>query len=132
MENNSKRESVLTHAGVSVSSEANARAVFEDLFGFARAKSFEAGADLMKNLFHVERAVLVIVYGAGPAAIEVFVTSGNEADSVIGHVCIEVKDSAAIIERARGMGFEIRTHARLDGSDIVFIKDTDGNLYEIK
>lgn len=132
MENTSKTKCGFVHAGLRVSSEANARAVFEDLFGLERVKSFEAGADLMNNLFHVDKAVTVIVYQARQAAVEVFVAPDCDSRTVFDHICIESADRAAVMESARGMGFEIRAHARPDGSEIIFIKDTDGNLYEIK
>ena len=66
MENNSKTMCGFVHAGLRVSSEANARAVFENLFGLERVKSFEAVQtlkDFLSEFSHEYRMSLAIIQG---------------------------------------------------------------------
>lgn len=123
----------LIHAGVCVSSEDRARLVFEDVFGLKSTKDFQAPAELIQTLFGVDEPVRILVYGAGPADIEVFVcaTAAGRAPG-FSHLCLECADRDSLVSRARDAGFGVRRHARADGSFIIFIQDPDANLYEIK
>ena len=121
------------HAGVCASTVERAEKVFEDLFGFERIKDFQAPPELMDNLFGVNESVRVMVYDAGPIMLEVFV-SPAQAGRTGGytHLCLAIADKEALIRNAADAGFAIRRHERPDGSHIVFLRDEDGNLYEIK
>ena len=121
------------HAGVCVSAEERAVEIFEGLFGLERAKDFEAPAELIRNLFEIHESVRILVYAAGPVEIEVFLSATRAGRPAgFGHACLAVADRAAVIAKVEAMGLPVFRHARPDGSFIVFFKDLDGNLYELK
>ncbi len=128
----SSYSTLYVHDSFTVSSEANARAVFEDLFGLARVKSFHANEELVKGLFGMEGEAEVIVYDAGPTQLEVFVcprTAGRGEQ--YDHACMAVKDRPALMDKARSMGMTVFSFFKGD-RELIFIQDLDGNRYEIK
>jgi len=125
--------SEFVHAALGVGTEERAREIFEDLFGLSVIKEFEAGVELMEPLFGVKESVNVIVYDAGGAALEVFIDrAGNPPRDRFTHVCLQAADRPELVRRAEELGLGIRKHTKPDGGEIIFIVDTDGNIYEVK
>ena len=119
------------HSALCFSTEENAVKIMEELFMLKKVKSFTAGPELINNLFGVERDVKIIVYNAGTFDVEVFISKPPDAFT-FAHLCFSVDNRKELIELAEKMGLQVTYHERDDNSHIVFIKDLDGNLYEIK
>ncbi len=133
MEKESKSESAeLLHCAVATSSEENADAVFRRLFGMSVVKEFMVGEELGRALFGFGGEAKVIVYNAGGATIEAFISPERAvARDRYDHICLATRNRRDLVERASSMGMKITTFAR-EGGDVVFIRDSDGNFYEIK
>lgn len=123
---------MIIHACVPVSACNPPELIFEDLFGMKLLYDFPINPDIMRTLFHAPVDCQARVYEAGNTRIEVFILEEPvPRPGPFHHLCLEVPDSKAIIKKAEKMGFEIRQYQRPD-SEVVFIIDKDGNLYEIK
>ncbi|MBN2054544.1 hypothetical protein JW905_06455 [bacterium] len=114
-----------------MSSEQAAETVFQQVLELTRRYSFTIGPDVLVALFGIEEAATAHVYDAGNATIEVFVTEAGAVPPGFRHVCLEVPDRERTLARARAAGLEIRRFRR-GNSDVVFMVDTDHNLYELK
>jgi catechol 2,3-dioxygenase-like lactoylglutathione lyase family enzyme len=110
-----------------------AQSVFEDLFGLERTKDFTGPAGLTNNLFGVDQEARILVYAAGPVDLEVFVSQSAAGRAPgFAHLCMGAANRDELVAKAEHAGFGVRRHARPDGSFIIFIRDLDGNLFEIK
>ena len=119
------------HSALCISTEENMVKIMEDLFMLNRVKSFTADRELIDRLFSVKEDVHIITYNAGTFDVEVFIARPPEGFT-FSHLCFSVNDRKELIKRAESMGLGITSYEKDDGSNIVFIKDFDGNLYEIK
>ncbi len=120
------------HAAVTVSSEARAERVFARLFGLELVKVFEVGPELCMALFGFAGEARARVYGTSGASVEVFVCAemppmGRRFE----HVCLVLDDLPAVVDRAPALGLQVRTFRKGD-KEVVFLRDEDGNLYEVK
>jgi catechol 2,3-dioxygenase-like lactoylglutathione lyase family enzyme len=74
----------------------------------------------------------VLVFDAGTVGVEVFICSGRKGPSHgYDHLCLTVEDRETLLERAASHGLGVNRFNTGD-KEIVFLKDWDGNLYEIK
>ncbi len=119
------------HSALCISTEEYAGYIMEDLFILKKVKSFTADSKLINNLFGIGQDVEIIVYNTGSCDVEVFIAKPPDAFS-FAHLCFSVDNRKELIERAENIGLQVTYHERDDNSHIVFIKDLDGNLYEIK
>ena len=122
----------LIHTGLVSSSEANADRFYGKLLGLALTRRSELSAQLAAELFGVDRGCELLYYGEPPLLFEVFVTGWSEAaEKKISHVCIETADRNDLLRRCGEMGFPVR-EAYKGNQRVVFIEDSDGNLFEVK
>ncbi len=121
------------HAALTFRTEAAAEAVFGDLFGMSRIKSTDLGAELCDALFGIDRPSTLILYDGGPSSFEVFIDPDAPMPSArFEHVCVAVADMDATLARAVALGLQVRRFVAGPDKTVVFLRDVDGNLYEIK
>lgn len=122
---------MLVHCGITVSSLENAREVFEDIFDLPVAWSFDVTPDVMAALFGISTDAHVRVYDLGNTRLEVFVIRDMPSPGRVQHLCMEFEDREPVIRRSKDSGFDVIRYSRADG-DVVFVRDRDANLYELK
>ncbi len=122
----------LHHAALVSSSEANADKFYEGTLKLRKIKTSVLKNDLSLKIFEIDVECPMILYGNEDFAIEVFITDRipNEKLS-LRHLCLEVEDRGKFLESCRSNGIEINLFPRGD-SQICFVQDFDGNLFEIK
>ena len=122
----------LHHAALVSSSEANADKFYEDTLKLRKIKTSLLKNDLSLKIFEIDVECPMILYGNEDFAIEVFVTDRilNE-ELPPRHLCLEVEDRGKFLESCRSNGIEINLVSKGD-SQICFVQDFDGNLFEIK
>lgn len=131
-ERKDERAAACSHWGLTVSSETRARELFEKLFRMPVVKQFDVTESLSRSLFDIGGEARAIVFDAGGTVIEVFIDpeSARRANRY-DHLCLAVEGRDALLKRAEEMGLKINRFRKGD-REIVFIRDFDGNLYEIK
>lgn len=114
------------------SSEREADRFFVELLGLERTRVRDLPEALSGRFFGRVDPCRMIDYERDGVRVEVFVPNAPLARSeTYGHVCLVVEDRAELLGRAAGMGVE-RLEVERDGRTIVFLRDADGNLYEIQ
>jgi catechol 2,3-dioxygenase-like lactoylglutathione lyase family enzyme len=122
----------LHHAAVGASSEKNADTFFHDLLGLKRTKASSLNRDLAEKIFDVDADCGLLLYGNEDFAVEVIVADPLPAqEKTFSHICLEVANRDRFIERSQEKGLEINLVPKGDAL-LCFIRDFDGNLYEVK
>jgi catechol 2,3-dioxygenase-like lactoylglutathione lyase family enzyme len=90
-------------------------------------------AELARSLFGIDREVPIRNYSNGRLYVEIFLI--EDADPAAApppaHVCLETDDLTCLLERCRDFGVPVSRASKGD-SWVTFIRDDDGNLFEVK
>ena len=122
----------LHHAAVAARTEENADTFFQDILGLSRIKASTLKSDLASAIFDIDCECGLLLYGNEDFAVEVIVADPlPEQKETFAHLCLEVGEREKFIERCRSAGLEICLVPKGE-SLLCFIRDLDGNLYEIK
>ena len=121
------------HIALVSSSEERANRFYRDGLGLKELRSMVIPAGLSKSLFGIDQELKVIDFGDERIKFEVFILKSEGAVPLrkLDHTCLEVEDRDALLIKWKGLGFEILQVPKGD-SLVVFLKDGDGNLFEIK
>ena len=120
------------HIGIACRREAAAARFFGELLGLEKASTKTVPAALSRQLFGIDAELRIANYVGDGIRFEVFFRDNPpESAGPIAHVCLEVADSDALLERARAMQVTVLRVSR--GEDwVTFIEDEDGHRFEIK
>ena len=89
-------------------------------------------SDLCQAIFNLDAQLQIINYMDENIHFEIFVTNQFSTSSrQIEHLCLEVSDLAVFIEKCRNLNVDVAQIPKGDKT-LIFIKDFDGNLFEIK
>jgi len=122
----------LLHVALTASSEAVADGFYVEVLGLKKAEPKLLAAALSRALFGIDHELTIINYTGAAAHFEVFICPAAPAPAGrIDHACIAVESLAEFLRRCEAAGVEIIRVPKGE-SLITFIKDGDGNLFEIK
>lgn len=122
----------LSHVALLCSSEQNADDFYRDILGLRRIKAFTLPRDLAGSIFGVESECPVLLYGNDQCQVEVFLANpSGETGPRFEHLCMEVEDRDAFMQSCQAANLEVSLVPKGDRF-LMFVKDFDGNLFEIK
>jgi catechol 2,3-dioxygenase-like lactoylglutathione lyase family enzyme len=122
----------LKHVALVCDSEENSDKFYEGLLGLEKQSSKILSKTLSKQIFNIEAEYKIIDYLTGDLHVEIFIRDhGFQNRTKIEHICLEVTDLPAFLEKCHSMGIHVRQIPKGQGL-ITFITDFDGNLFEIK
>ena len=120
------------HAAVVASSVEKADRFYQGILGLEQIKSFVLAEELGEKIFGISEECRMVYYDNGQLAVEVFIIDSNKALAApYVHLCIEVNGREGFIGRCESEGLMVSRVPKGD-SRLVFVKDFDGNLFEIK
>ena len=124
----------IEHIAVSSNSEEEADEFFIELLELKKVRSFVVSDDLMEQFFNIKKAQRIIRYENEDLSVEAFITDNkNQALDKFTHTCLIVEDRIRLIERAKKLNFEVIQVPRKNSDGFyLFLKDSYGNLFEIK
>ncbi len=123
---------ILRHVALTCSSEETSDKFYKSLLGLQKSEPKTIPSALAKALFDINSELKIINYLNEYLHFEIFLTSRNNSSvRRIEHVCLEVDDLAAFIEKCRTLQVKIVQVTKEDKL-LTFISDDDGNLFEIK
>ena len=87
---------------------------------------------LSKAIFGVDCKLKIINYLDEDVHFEIFISSHSiNSDGQIAHVCLEVDSLPSLLEKCDHLGIDVSLIPKGDRT-LTFIRDFDGNLFEIK
>jgi catechol 2,3-dioxygenase-like lactoylglutathione lyase family enzyme len=122
----------LHHAGLVCASEQNSDAFYCDLLGLTKERSRTLSADLALEIFGVETDLGMIDYVGPEARFEVFISPDwTGPNDPVTHICLEPSNRDEFLKRCETAKADITRIPKGDKT-LVFLRDFDGNLFEIK
>ncbi len=122
----------MLHVGIGASGEGNADLFFQELLGLEKAAPIPLAAGMAERIFAVGRDMAIVNYTAAGIRFEVFIDPLYSApERSVLHACFEVDDLEALVVRCAALGLEVNRVPKGDRV-VTFIRDRDGNLYEVK
>ena len=124
----------IEHIAVASNTIEDSDRFFIKLLGLKKTKTFPVSAELMKKFFGLNKEHLFVRYQNDNLGVEVIITSQNsKAIDVFTHSCLIVDNREDFIKKSSSMGFKTIKVERKNGEGYYsFIKDSFGNLYEVK
>ena len=124
----------IEHIAVSSNSEEKADEFFMELLGMKKERDFVVPEDLMAKFFNVKKEQRVIRYKNEDLSVEAFITDDkNQSLDKFTHTCLIVEDRIRLIEKAKKLNLKVMQVPRKNSDGFyLFLKDTYGNLFEIK
>lgn len=124
----------IEHFALASNSEDDSDIFFVNLLGLKKARSFNVSADLMEKFFGINKEQKLVRYENENVSVEVFITNDNsKSKDMFSHVCLVIKNRDELVKKSSSMGFTSIKVLRKDSDGYyLFIKDSFGNLYEIK
>jgi len=121
----------LKHIALVSSSEERSDRFYMNLLGLKKVSSKTIPSMLSKQIFNLDCELKIINYANDNIHFEIFIDNqkGSKTNR-IDHVCIQVGDLESFLEKCQAMALEILRVPKGDAF-ITFIKDDDGNLFEI-
>ena len=111
------------HVRVNVSDLVRAERFYTDVLGMQRIVHYESPG----------RGILQLGHGGRPPGVELWSEEGQVlAPRETDHVAFAVDDVPVLVERARGLGYQVHAEPWMIGDETVAsVKDPDGNLIEL-
>ncbi len=119
------------HYAVQETTVENTTVFFEGILGLKKIREYELDKNLCREIFGIEKNYKVVIYELGNGAIEVFIGKKENCISLT-HIALSPNNREEILKNARKYGLWIFEKERKEKDKLVFIKDFDGNLYELK
>ena len=124
----------IEHIAVSSNSEEKADEFFINLLELKKERDFVVPKDLMERFFNVKKEQRIIRYENESLSVEAFITDDKtQALDRFTHTCLVIEDRIRLIEKAKKLNFEVIQVPRKNSDGFyLFLKDSYGNLFEIK
>jgi len=123
---------ILQHVALVCTSEEKSDKFYQGLLGLKKSEPKTLPSALSKSIFNLDSELVIINYLNEHLHFEIFITDrSNDSTRQIEHYCLEVGNLKDFINRCKILGVEIVQISKGDRT-LTFIKDFDGNLFEIK
>ncbi len=120
------------HMGLACGSVENSDRFFVEALGLSKSAVKVLPASVSQGLFGILSDLSMVYYSGDRVQFEVFIVPGRvrSNDSVV-HGCLAVENRETLLERCAVLDVEVLRVPKGDAL-LTFIRDYDGNLFEIK
>ena len=120
----------LEHLGITIDNVNEVTNFYENIFKMNKVRSFELNSNLAEKIFNISQSVEVYLMQNGYITIELFIHKEMKKPS-FDHFCLSFDDRQNVVKQAMKNGYKVIIKKRKN-SDLIFIKDNTGNIFEIK
>ena len=123
----------LHHIGLCSRTTERAERFYSEVLGLEFLGTKSVPAELSRALFGIDRELPIRNYSNGRLYVEIFLIEDADPASAPppAHICLETDDLTRLLERCRDFGVPVIRAPKGD-SWVTFIRDDDGNLFEVK
>ncbi len=123
---------ILRHVALTCSSEKKSDRFYKDLLGLQKSAPKILPATLSSAIFNIDSELVMINYHNKQVHFEIFITDHSVTRSrQIEHTCLEIDDLPGFLKKCNDLGVDISQIPK-GNRTLTFIRDPDGNLFEIK
>ena len=120
----------LEHIAISITDKTDIKKFYRDILGMEKIKEFSLKKSLASEIFNINQETSVFLLEKDELILEIFVTD-EQIKHNFNHICFSVKDRNILVEKAEQNNYQTICIKR-EFSDLIFIKDKSGNIFEIK
>ena len=122
----------LRHVALVYSTEQNADRFLGGVLELKKSELKTLSRELSQAIFNLDRELATINYTNDSLQVEVFIDGTHPGKTrPVEHICFEVDDLQAFLERCRRENVSVSRIPRGDYF-LIFVRDADNNLFEIK
>jgi len=122
----------LKHVALVAGSEEKSDIFYSDLLGLTRSEAKILPLELSNAIFNIDNEIVMINYLNEHLHFEIFISDCAEDNNQrIAHTCLEIAGLDGFLKKCHSLNLDV---ARIPKGDktLTFIRDFDGNLFEIK
>jgi len=120
----------LEHIALTITDHTEIKQFYQKILGFTEIRSFNLQKDLAREIFGFGKETKVFHLQKDDLSLELFLMP-ERFEHVYNHLCISVPNREAIVNKAIRDGYAC-IRVRRQYSDMIFLKDKGGNVFEIK
>jgi len=123
------------HLGIVCRDLEKSKDFYLNFLGFKLRNEIEAPASLMKALFDINSKAKISFLISGNIIIELFSFPDEQHKQRMGtlfHFCLTVDTPNEVFAKIKEAGYQTIKEPKADGEHILFVKDPDGVLIELK
>lgn len=120
----------LEHVALTITDRKEITNFYHEILGMREIRNFSLDKDLAREIFAIEKETTVFHLQKEELLLEIFLMPG-QFEHGFNHICISLTNREEIVKKAAQHAYKC---IRLPGqnSDMIFIKDASGNIFEIK
>jgi catechol 2,3-dioxygenase-like lactoylglutathione lyase family enzyme len=120
----------LEHIALAVTNASEINDFYKGFLGMEEVRNFVLKEELSQKIFGIQKETPIALLQKDDLILEVFLLE-ESLKKGYNHICIAVADREEMVKTAVQNHYEVIRIER-DFSDLVFIKDHSGNIFEIK
>jgi catechol 2,3-dioxygenase-like lactoylglutathione lyase family enzyme len=120
----------LEHIAIAVNNPSEISDFYKGLLGMEEVRSFILKEKLSQKIFSIPKETPVTLLQKDDLVLEIFLLD-EPLKKGYNHICIAVDEREKLVKAAARKKFEV-TKIEREFSDLIFIKDHSGNIFEIK
>ncbi|RLF31317.1 MAG: hypothetical protein DRN07_07440 [Thermoplasmata archaeon] len=124
------KETKINHVALTYSDKEKADVFFNKILGLELKKTFTLSPELSYQIFGIKQKVTVFSYENEYIRFEIYITD-KKTEHTYDHTCIIVKSFDDFIKKCKKHGLNPFLIEK-DGKRYLFLRDFNGNLFEIK
>lgn len=121
---------ILKHIAVTISEIEEVKNFYINILEMKELKKFVLENKLAQKIFNINKDISVFFMQKDDVFLEIFVDC-EKFKQGFNHICISVKDRENLVIKSEAQNYKCIRIER-EFSDLIFIKDKSGNIFEIK
>ena len=120
----------LEHIALTINDHQEIANFYQEILGLTHVRSHTLKRDLAREIFGIEQETTVYYLEKDGFFLELFLMPAR-FKTCYNHLCFSVPDREEMVRKAMQSAYEC-IRIRRENSDMIFLKDKSGNIFEIK
>ena len=120
----------LEHIALTIIDRSEIENFYHEVLGMKEIRNFVLDKDLAGDIFSIEKETEVFQLQNEEVILEIFLMPG-QSEHGFNHICISLTNREEIVKKAAQHAYKC-IRLKRQNSDMIFIKDKSGNIFEIK